>query len=230
VRTERKGRRAGLFTVLAVLAVLAVVGALAAPNLFGENGGSGSGNSGENNAQLGGNEGRSGGEPGGGGGGPGNDQGSQGSGGDASPSATASASAGPSASSQGSSSPVASGNVPERGVFTAPAAEDTVRAFYTTTSEGDYERSAQLLTDDWRQEWFPNEETFEGTFDKVESVVFIVGPSAEISDNTAEVTGETRATLKEEVQHNKGTWYLVREDGRWKIDGWDVVKLSSRPA
>jgi ketosteroid isomerase-like protein len=222
---RREGRRAGLLLVLAVLAVLAVVGALAAPNLFGGNGEPGS--SGENNAQLGGNEGRSGGQPGGG---TDNDQGSQGSGGDASPSAAASASAGPSASPQGSSSPVASGNVPERGVFTAPAAEDTVRAFYATTSEGDYERSARLLTDDWRQEWFPNEETFEGTFDKVEGVVFIVGPSAEISGNTAEVTGETRATLKEEVQHNKGTWYLVREDGRWKIDGWDVVELSDRPA
>jgi eukaryotic-like serine/threonine-protein kinase len=222
---RREGRRAGLLLVLAVLAVLAVVGALAAPNLFGGKGEPGS--SGENNAQLGGNEGRSGGQPGGG---TDNDQGSQGSGGDASPSAAASASAGPSASPQGSSSPVASGNVPERGVFTAPAAEDTVRAFYATTSEGDYERSARLLTDDWRQEWFPNEETFEGTFDKVEGVVFIVGPSAEISGNTAEVTGETRATLKEEVQHNKGTWYLVREDGRWKIDGWDVVELSDRPA
>jgi serine/threonine-protein kinase len=97
------------------------------------------------------------------------------------------------------------------------------------TSEEEYDRSAKLLTDSWRQDWFPNEETFEGTFDKVRSVVFIEGPNAEVSGDTAKVTGETRATLDEEVQHNKGTWYLVQEDGRWKIDSWDVVELSSRP-
>jgi serine/threonine-protein kinase len=225
IRGGRKGRRAGLLAILAVLAVLAVVGALAAPNLFGGNGGSG--NSGENNAQPGGNEGRSGGQPGGG---PGNNQGSQGSGGDASSSATASASAGPSASPQSSSSPVASGNVPEKGDFTAPAAEDTVQAFYKMTSDGDYDRSAKLLSEDWRQDTFPNRDVFEGTFDKVESVDFVEGPNAEVSGNNATVTGETHARLTEEVQHNKGTWYLVQENGRWKIDGWDVVELSSRPA
>jgi len=225
IRGGRKGRRAGLLAILAVLAVLAVVGALAAPNLFGGNGGSG--NSGENNAQPGGNEGRSGGQPGGG---PGNNQGSQDSGGDASSSATASASAGPSASPQSSSSPVASGNVPEKGDFTAPAAEDTVQAFYKMTSDGDYDRSARLLSEDWRQDTFPNRDIFEGTFDKVESVDFIEGPSAEVSGNKATVTGETNARLTGEVQHNKGTWYLVQENGRWKIDGWDVVKLSSQPA
>jgi hypothetical protein len=120
--------------------------------------------------------------------------------------------------------------VPEKGVFTAPAAEDTVRAFYTMTSDGDYDRSARLLSEDWQQDMFPNRDIFEGTFDKVESVDFIVGPNAEVSGNEATVTGETHARLTGVVEHNKGTWYLVREDGRWKIDSWDVVKLSSRPA
>ena len=107
-------------------------------------------------------------------------------------------------------------------------AEDTVRAFYTMTSDGDYDRSAKLLSEKWRRSTFPNRATFEGTFDKVERVVFIEGPNAEISGNTATVTGETRATLTGEVQHNEGTWYLMQEDDRWKIDGWDVVELSSR--
>jgi serine/threonine-protein kinase len=230
VRTERKRRRSGLLAILAVLAVLAVVGALAAPNLFGGGGGTGSGNSGENNAKLGGNGGRSGTEQGGGGGGSGNDQGSQGSGGGASPSATASASAGSSSSSQSSSSPDASKNLPERGVFTASAAEDTVLAFYAMTTDGDYDESARLLSEDWRQSTFPNQGVFEGTFDKVESVDFIEGPDARISGNEATVTGETHAVLKSRAEHNKGTWYLVRENGRWKIDGWDVIPLSSRPA
>jgi serine/threonine-protein kinase len=105
-----------------------------------------------------------------------------------------------------------------------------VEEFYTTTSEGNYDTSAQLLSESWRQSTFPDRDTFEGTFDKVESVVFIEGPNAEISGNTATVTGETQATLTGETQHNEGTWYLVRQDGQWKIDGWDVVQLSSRPA
>jgi serine/threonine protein kinase len=227
MRRESGGRRRGLLAVVAILAVLAVIGALAAPNLFRGNGGdsAGSNNSGKNNAQAGGNEGRSDGQPGGG---PGSNQGLQGSGGDASPRPTATASASPSASPQGASSQASSGTVPARGEFTARAAEDTVRAFYTMTSDGDYDRSAKLLSEKWRRSTFPNRATFEGTFDKVERVVFIEGPNAEISGNTATVTGETRATLTGEVQHNEGTWYLVQEDDRWKIDGWDVVELSSR--
>ena len=120
--------------------------------------------------------------------------------------------------------------MPEKGVFTAPAAEDTVQAFYTMTSDGEYDRSARLLSEDWRQSTFPNRDVFEGTFNKVESVAFIVGPSAEVSGDTAIVRGETEATLTGEVQHNQGTWYLVQEGGRWKIDDLDVVELSSRPA
>jgi hypothetical protein len=232
MRREGRGRRGGILVVLAILAVVAVIVALAAPGLFGGNGGEGAGSNDagrngaqQNNAQAGSNEGRAGGQSGGG---PGSDQGSQGSGGGQAPSPTATASAQPSASAQGS--PAAEQDIPGKGEFTAQAAEKTVRAFYTMTSEEDYDRSAKLLTDNWRQEWFPNEETFEGTFDKVRSVVFIEGPNAEVSGDTAKVTGETRATLDEEVQHNKGTWYLVQEDGRWKIDSWDVVELSSRPA
>jgi serine/threonine protein kinase len=221
IRTESGGRRGGLLAVLALLAVLVVVGALAAPSLFGGSGGesAGSNSPGQNNAQAGGNgnAGESNKGPGG--------QANGGSGGDQGPtSPTASASAQPSASA---SSP-GSQNIPEQGDFTAQAAEQTVQAFYTLTSEGAYYKPAELLTNNWRQEYFPNRETFEGTFDKVESVVFIVGPNAEVSGDTATVTGETRATLTGEVQHNQGTWYLVKQDDRWKIDSWDVVQLSSQ--
>jgi serine/threonine-protein kinase len=217
--------------------VLAVIGALAAPNLFGTGGEAGSGNSGENNAQVGGGseEGSGGeqdggsGEQGGGGGGSGEDQGSQGSSGEASQSATASASAETSASAQGSSAE-ASGDVPEPGVFTASAAESTVQAFYTMTSDGKYEDSAKLLSQDWRRSTFPNQAVFEGTFDNVKSVNFIEGPDAQVSGDAATVTGETRAVKNSVEEHNRGTWYLVREDGRWKIDGWDVIPLDSRPA
>jgi serine/threonine protein kinase len=211
-RPER--RRGGLLAALALLAVLVVIGALAAPNLLG----GGDQNAQQNNAQGSGN----GGQPDGGGGGN-RGQGGGDQGGGVSPSASASASA----SSGGS--PPSQDNSGQR-EFAAQAAENTVEEFYTTTSEGDYDRSARFLSDDYRQSTFPDRATFEGTFGKVERVVFIEGPNAKISGNTATVTGETQATLTREIQHNKGTWYLVYEDGRWKIDGWDVVQLSSRSA
>jgi ketosteroid isomerase-like protein len=209
-RPER--RRRGLLAALALIAVLVVIVALAAPNLLG----GGDQNAQQDNAQVGGNRGQ---PDGGGGGNRGLGGGDKGGG--VSPSASASASSGGSPPSQDNSG---------HREFTAQAAEDTVEEFYRTTSEGDYDRSARLLSDDYRQSTFPDQATFEGTFDKVERVVFIEGPNAKISGTTATVTGETQATLTKEVQHNKGTWYLVQEDGRWKIDGWDVVQLSSRSA
>jgi serine/threonine-protein kinase len=224
LRRDRKQRRMGLLAVIALLAVLAVIVALAAPELFKGGGGVGSNNAVQNNAQAGGNAGgsdeRSGGESGG-------DQGSQGSGGNqqvASSSASADASASNRAAAAGPA------DVLGRGEFTAQEAEQTVEQFYTTTSEGDYDRSARLLSESWRQKWFPDRATFEDSFDEVESVVFIEGPNAVISGNTATVTGETQATLTGEIQHNEGAWYLVQEGGRWKIDGWTVNELSSRPA
>ena len=202
----RPKRRGGLLSALALLAVLVVIGALTASSLLGGNGdeSAGSNNAGQNNAKQ--NNAQGGGNAGPSGGNSGSDQG-QGGG-------------------QQQGAPSTSG--PEQGGLTARAAEQTVEEFYTTTSEGDYDRSAQLLTEAYRQSTFPNRAVFEGTFDKVESVVFIEGPNAEMSGSTATVTGETQATLTGEIQHNQGTWYLVQEGGQWKIDGWDVVQLSSR--
>jgi len=191
---------------VALLAVLVVIGVLTASSLLGGGGGlnAGSNNAGRNNAQGGGGSGVQGSQDSGGG--------QQGAGSIA-------------GAEQSASAP--SQDIPPQGEFTAGAAEQTVEAFYTRTSEGDYDTSAKLLTESWRQEWFPDRATFEGTFDKVESVVFITGPNAEISGDTATVTGETQATLTGKIQHNEGTWYLVQEDGRWKIDSWDVNTLST---
>jgi hypothetical protein len=210
VAAGRRPQRRPL-AALAVVAVLVVIGALAATNLLGNGQNAVSDEAGRNDAQGGGNAGPSGGDSGG-------DRGGSQQQGAAS---TAGAEQTASASPQ---------DIPEQGEFTARAAEQTVEAFYTRTSEGDYDTSARLLTKSWRREWFPDQATFHGTFDKVESVVFIVGPSAELSGDTATVTGETRATLTGETQHNEGTWYLVQEDGRWKIDSWDVNTLSTRSA
>jgi eukaryotic-like serine/threonine-protein kinase len=201
---EAEGRpkqRRGILAALALLCVLVAIGALAAPNLLGTGGDQ---NAGSDNAQGGGNKGQSDGKSG-------ENQGSN-------------------TDQQSASSSASASATSEQSGLTAQAAKQTVGDFYTTSSEGKYHKSARLLSEDYRQSTFPDRATFDGTFDKVEKVVFIEGPNAKISGYTATVTGETQATLTWEIQHNKGTWYLVQEDGRWKIDGWTVVQLSSRSA
>jgi hypothetical protein len=116
-----------------------------------------------------------------------------------------------------------------RGGLTAEAAERTVEEFYTLTSAGNYDRSAQLLSESWRRSTFPNRAVFEGTFAEVKTVDFIEGPTAEVAGDTATVTGRTRATKTDQVELNEGTWRLVNEGGEWKIDGWAVNNISTQP-
>ena len=226
----RQGRRRGALAGLALLAVLAVIAALAAPSLLegvGEQG------SRQDNADNRVQQNDGGGGAGGGGSGGSDRQGSGGVDQQQTPSGSGSASASSQPSLEEPASPQDSqedGDQQAQGPFTPEAAEQTVTEFYTTSSEGDYDRSAELLSENWLQSTFPNRATFEGTFAPVERVEFVEGPTAEISGNTATVTGETQATLTTEIQRNEGTWYLVREDGRWKIDSWDVNNLSTQPA
>ena len=191
----------GALVVLALVAVLAVIGALALPTLLGgEGGGIAQNNGGQN--PSGGDQAQGGGNPQGS---PGRPQ-----------SAGASATGSPPSDSQGG--------------LTQEAAERTVEEFYTLTSEGSYDRANQLLSESWRQSTFPNRAVYEGTFAEVESVEFIEGPTAEVSGETATVTGRTKATKTGQIELNEGTWRLVNEGGEWKIDGWTVTNLSTRPA
>ena len=215
VRSGR-GRRGGILVVLAVVAVLAVIGALAAPALLGggneqAGGGSPSNDAGQN-PSGGGQEAQD--RQGGGGG---------------QQTATGSASASASASQASTEQPGENQGQASGASTEAEAAERTVQEFYTTTSEGDYDRSAQLLSESWRQSTFPNRATFEGTFADVVRVEFVEGPTAEVSGDTATVTGRTEAELTYEIQQNEGTWRLVKEDGEWRIDGWTVNNLSTQP-
>jgi eukaryotic-like serine/threonine-protein kinase len=206
-RWGRRDRRGGILVALAVAAVLAVIGALAVPGLIGGGNEQAGSESPQNNAGK---------NPSGGG------QNAQaGGGGQQAASQPASASAGQAGGDQAQAS---------GGSIEAQAAERTVQEFYTSSSAGNYDRSAQLLSESWRQSTFPNRATFEGTFDKVESVEFIEGPTAEVSGDTATVTGRTRATLTDQIELNEGTWRLVKENGEWRIDGWTVNNISSRPA
>ncbi len=235
-RTARggpRGRRSGaLLVILAIVAVLAVIGALAlaASRLSGDGGqqaGGGGGQEAQANAQ-------SNGEPSGNGRG-GGDQGasggqtaSQSATATATATATASASATATASASSESQSAGSGSGTSGGA--AEVAEQTVEDFYTLAAQEDYDRSYDLLSAGWRQAQFPSQTDLEGTFAEVEDITFVEGPTAEVSGNTATVTGTTRAELTTETQRNEGTWFLVRDNGEWLIDEWDVNKISSTPA
>ena len=209
---ERGGeRRRGLLAVLALVAVLAVIGLFAASSLLGGGGEtgeganpSGGGAADRENAQ----------QQGGGGGGQAT-----------TPAATQTATA----TSQGGGDS-GDGEQADGGPTEADEAERTVEEFYTTTSEGEYDRSAELLSEEWRQRFFPDRATFERTFADVERVEFVEGPNAEVSGDEATVTGVTQATRTNQVERNQGTWRLIKVDGEWKIDEWDVTNLSTRPA
>jgi tRNA A-37 threonylcarbamoyl transferase component Bud32 len=198
----------GALVVLALVAVLAVIGALALPTLRGgegERGGVAQNNGGGN--PSGGDQAKGGGNP-------------QGASGQRSESASASASATESAASEPQG----------QGGLTKEAAEQTVQDFYESAVRGDTGRAYELLTAEWRQQYFPTQADLEGTFEPVRDVTFVEGPTAEVSGDTATVTGITRAELTTQTERNKGSWTLVNENGEWRINEWTVTRLSTQPA
>jgi hypothetical protein len=209
VYTGRGGRWRGALAVLALVALLALLVAIVAPALIGGT---------DRSANAPGQNGKNPSSPSGGGqagGGQNQQQEAR-----ASQPATQPASQQPSSGQTGQA---------QTGGLTREAAARTVKEFYASSTAGNYDRSAQLLTESYRQSTFPNRDIFEGTFAGVESVEFIEGPTAKISGDTATVTGRTRATKTGQVEVNQGTWYLVNEGGEWKIDGWDVYNISTQP-
>jgi hypothetical protein len=203
---RRRGRRREVLAILALVALLALVGAIFAPTLLG--GGDQRANV---PAQNGGNRDNPSGE---GQGGQSQQQGSPGQ-----PSASQSATGEPAGEAQAGGGPTEEA-----------AAEQAVEEFYRSAAQGDYGRSSELLSEGWRQSTFPSQASFQSTFQTLQSIEFVEGPTAEISGDTATVTGVTEATHSDRIEQNEGTWRLVSVDGEWRIDGWTVNTISYRPA
>jgi hypothetical protein len=206
-------RRRGALATLALLAVLALVGAIVAPTLLGD--GDQSANVSERNG--------GGGDSQVAGGGEGQDSG----GGSPTQSAAPRQTASPQATqepSQGGAGSQGSGGSPEE------AAARTVEEFYTSAVEGDYGKAYEMLSSEWRQKHFPTQGVLESTFTSVRDITFVEGPTAEVSGDTATVTGVTTAELATQTDRNKGTWQLVNENGEWRINEWTVIRLSTQPA
>ena len=102
------------------------------------------------------------------------------------------------------------------------AAAQTVQEFYTSAAEDDYDRSANLLSNAYRQSTWYSRGIFEGTFDTLASIEFTQGPVAQVNGNTATVSFSTIAYHTDRTDRRTGTATLVRENGEWKIDSIDV--------
>jgi serine/threonine-protein kinase len=101
--------------------------------------------------------------------------------------------------------------------------------YYAAAANGDYEKAWNFLSSQYRQQ-FPSREAYTSQFDTLQSIEFVDGPTAQVSGNTATVTGVTRAVHTNRTERNQGTWTLVNENGGWKIGGQNVSNISTELA
>jgi eukaryotic-like serine/threonine-protein kinase len=198
-RWGRRDRRGGILVALAVAAVLAVIGALAVPGLIG-----------------GGND-QAGGEP------PQNAAGQNPS--DGGQNKQAGGGGGKRAASQPASGEApagqAGGEQAEAGsdATDEEAAAQTVREVYSTAARGEYAASYDLLSEEFKQNTAPTQADWSNQFSTLQSVRFERGPDAQVTGDTATVTGVTVAKHTDRTERNTATWQLVNENGEWKLDG-----------
>jgi len=201
VRPVRRDHRGSLLVALALVAVLAVIGALAAPALLGggnEQAGDGApSNNAGRNPSGGGQEAQD--RQGGGGG---------------QQTATGSASASQASARQAGQDQGQAGG----GSTEAEAAERTVRDVYTAAAEGDYDTSYSLLSERFKQSRAPTQAQWSGQFATLQSIQFESGPDAQVTGNTATVSGVTIAEHTDRTERNTVTWTLVDEGGEWRLD------------
>jgi eukaryotic-like serine/threonine-protein kinase len=104
------------------------------------------------------------------------------------------------------------------------AAAQTVRDVYATAAAGDYGASYELLSERLKQSAVPTLAEWSGQFNTLQSIRFIQGPSAQVSGNTATVTGTTIAQHTDRTERNTATWTLVNEGGEWKLDSINILR------
>jgi serine/threonine-protein kinase len=216
-RTGRRGRGRGVLAVLALVAVLAVIGAFVLPNLLGGGGDTSQGNPPEEQA-VAGNSNREGG---------GQNRDSQGDGGavENTPEPTTQNAANPEETTAPSDNQPGEDGQQEQGGLTAEAAEETVRNVYETAESENYEASYNLLSDGFKASTAGSQANWAATFEPLQTIRFVQGPDAQVSGNTATVTGVTVAQTAQ-TERNTVTWALVDEGGEWKLD--DIVSFEQQ--
>ena len=107
----------------------------------------------------------------------------------------------------------------------AKQAAQVARDVYTFAADGDYGRSYDLLSRNFKQSQAPTQAQWSGQFGTLQRISFLEGPNVQVSGDTARATGVTRAVHTDRTERNTVTWNLVKENGRWKLDG---VNISNR--
>jgi eukaryotic-like serine/threonine-protein kinase len=97
------------------------------------------------------------------------------------------------------------------------AVEQAIQDHYTAAVDGDYEEAWNSLSSRFRQQ-LGSPAAYTNQFGTLQSLTFDEGPTAEVSGNTATVTGVTIATHTDRTERNTASWVMVNEDGEWKLD------------
>lgn len=106
--------------------------------------------------------------------------------------------------------------------LTTGAAEKAVKEMYSSAAAKNYNTSYSLLSGQFKQDTVGSEANWAATFDTLQSIKFIQGPTAVVNGDTATVTGTTIAVHTDRVERNTGTWTLVDEGGEWKVNDVSV--------
>jgi serine/threonine-protein kinase len=100
-------------------------------------------------------------------------------------------------------------------------AEQALQDHYTAAADGDYDEAWNSLSSRWRQQ-LGAQQAYTNQFGTLESLTFDEGPTAEVTGDTATITGVTIATHTNRTERNTATWTMVNEDGEWKLDAVTV--------
>jgi serine/threonine protein kinase len=96
-------------------------------------------------------------------------------------------------------------------------AEQAIEDHYTAAADGDYDEAWNSLSSRFQQQ-IGSREAYTNQFRTLQSIEFEEGPTAQVSGDTATVTGVTIATHTNRTERNTVSWTLVDEGGEWKLD------------
>ncbi|HKZ27887.1 MAG TPA: hypothetical protein VJ086_08365, partial [Rubrobacteraceae bacterium] len=97
------------------------------------------------------------------------------------------------------------------------AAEQALEDHYRAAADGDYDEAWNSLSSRFQQQ-IGSQGAYTNQFGTLQSIDFEEGPTAQVSGNTATVSGVTIATHTDRTERNTATWTLVSEGGEWKVD------------
>ncbi|MCA1688155.1 MAG: hypothetical protein LC714_06110, partial [Actinobacteria bacterium] len=89
-------------------------------------------------------------------------------------------------------------------------------------AEGDYSASYNLLSEQFKQSVAPTQAEWGSQFNTLQSIRFERGPDAQVSGNTATVTGVTIADHTDRTERNTASWTLVNEGGEWRLNDINI--------